>query len=131
MLFRSVLSQYTKSKCEHGGTTDGKGKKKAPAGWVTAVTGEIGHDVGITFAKGAVTVKTVTERPTRRETMARSRLADRFLSFRPFGHGFHRIGICRNVFPMFLPVPHRNSRDPPGRGFFLAVFIRRATVFAF
>ena len=91
----------------------------------------IGHDVGITFAKGAVTVKTVIERPKRRETMAGSRLADRFFLFRPFSHGFHRIGPCHNVFLIFLPVPHRNGRDPPGRGFFLAVFVRRATVFAF
>ena len=44
----------------------------APVGWVTAVTVEIGHDVGITFAKGAVTVKTVTERPKRKDTVGQT-----------------------------------------------------------
>ena len=123
--------------CKHSRYKHGKKSPQKVAchrfcpGRVTAVTMEIGHDVGITFAKGAVTVKTVTERPKRRETMAGSRLANRFLPFRPFGHGFHRIGPSRNVFPMFLPVPHRNGHDPAGRGFFLAVFVRRATIFAF
>ena len=58
---------------------------------------------GTTSVKGAVIVKIVTERPKWRETMAGSRSADYFLPFRPFGHGFHRIGPSRNLLPTFLP----------------------------
>ena len=87
-------------------------EKKAPADQVTAVTVEIRIRRRENVAKMTVTVKTVTERPKRRETMAGSRLAD--LSFR-FGRSAMVFTVlaplatfsrrsCQNVFAFCLRV---------------------------
>ena len=50
---------------ENGGTTDGKGKKKAPADRVTTVTVGNGQERRENVARGADKVKTVAKRPKR------------------------------------------------------------------
>ena len=57
------------------------------------------------------------------------RRVTRFPPFRPFGHGFHRIGPFRNFSRRSYPFPTVTAVTRAGLCFFFSVSVRRATVF--